>query len=290
MPVAAPDDIDAVRTALARILDPTWAIGPNARARAVFSEVRRLAIEPRRAAAVSALPLLLRVVAQAVVADRIDLVRRYLKVWRGLRAVATASDAEWCGPRLCIALTVRLLYADGSPLMIRPTAGKILWVPPPMIDRDAIASRLDPNVSEGLMASTAALLVRRRDKVRELHIPASLRVREGTGGEVSFDVSTDFDPTEAHEGGRLSAGRWDLYLEVAVLGWNLTARVPSGRSVPSTMGAVQAYQTVYGNLSLVLEATDEFGRGGARRALRRFVPSPVRQRLRRVVARLRSAR
>ena len=253
----APELLAAVQ----RFRDPGWAEGPNARARAVFAEVRAVALDSIPEA-FPELPMALRVLARAALADRLDLVRGHVRLARGLRSDLTVEDSRPEGVGAGISVSVGLRYA-GQPVLLRSEAGRVFWVPPAAISDPAILDA-DLDVTDELARTTVTVLRRLPDGGTDLSVLADL-LEVAVGDELAVRVRADLPKTSVASDGQHLEG---LRAAIETCGWFVEQQLPApGSPLPPPPGVA---------------------RGGLIRTVARTAPTPVRRFARRTLRRLQS--
>jgi len=277
-----------------------WAELSNAEGRALFGEVRLVALRGFRSDVIARLPLADRLRARAVLADRIDLVRRVAALEHGMRIDAGQAAVAWSDGKLLLSVSASITTSDGTfpePFRIEPPPP---WRPgEPAIPSTTLIEDLD--VAEELAASRMDIVLRHRTDTVEFLVPLRTNADALEGGALSLTATGELDPGLPGEGMALGEGIWDLSIRVVSCGWELTRRLGHADVIHDAAPAPVAgtdlvavpYVTERGNLSLRVRSQQPDAarsrrgltrnRFGISRQWRRMVPAPLRRIARRAL-------
>jgi poly(ribitol-phosphate) beta-N-acetylglucosaminyltransferase len=181
-PPPSPAFRERFEASIRALADPSWAAGPNGKARDLFADARLAALD--YAGDVSALPMRLRVLARAVRTDRIDLVRQLARLTAGLRLEISPAQAGTRSNGTSLPVAISLRYGNGSPVLLRRDGDRAYWVPPEGVAGTALSDR-DLDVTDDLPRTTVRIGAGRGADGRETEIA----VRDsGPGGALTLEV------------------------------------------------------------------------------------------------------
>ncbi|MDQ3691675.1 MAG: hypothetical protein M3406_16920 [Chloroflexota bacterium] len=269
-----------------------WAELSNAEGRALFGEVRLVALRGFRSDVIARLPMADRLRARAVLADRIDLVRRLAALELGMRIDAGPAAVTWSDGKLLLSVSASITISAGA----FPDAFRIEepWRPAEPASQ-SIAPIEDLDVTEELATSRMDIVLRHRSDTAEFLVPLRTEASAPEGGTLSLTATGQLDPGHAGEGTALREGIWDLTIRVVSCGWEVMRRLGNPQGIHDAAPAPVAgtdlvavpYVTDRGNLSLkvrslqprVAPSRQGLGRNrsGVARQWRRIVPAPLRR-------------
>jgi glycosyltransferase involved in cell wall biosynthesis len=210
---------------LRRVTGPYFLGFPEEKRRAVYAEVRRLALERFTSPGIwEPMPAAFRTASDVLRTGSFDDMVAAAEWQAGLRAEPTTERWEWGAAGLLLGLLVEVRAADGTPAIeVRAGEGRYA-VPSPLVSEVSRTTRTDPK-------AVLELRLRGREERRRV----ACRVAAGPGdGPFRLLVSAAVDPGDV--GGRpLASGVWDLFLRLRHqdLGRELVRRV----GAPAGMGS-----------------------------------------------------
>ncbi len=302
----APSDglaIDECVAVLRPMGSRTWAELSNAEGRALFGEIRLVALRRFRSDVITQLPMAYRLRARAVLADRIDLVRRLAAIELGMRTDLGPAAVAWSDGKLLLSVSASIMNSDGTPPDVFRANGRLSWRPMGLANETGVFLR-DLDVTEEFSASRIEIVLRHRTNSVEFVLPLRTEIGEVSGSdrpELSFAGTGELDPGVAADGTALGRGIWDLNIRMVSCGWESMRRLRYVEQIPNVAPAPVAkadlvavpYVTERGNLSLRVRSLQpeaarsqsglarthgrRRGHSGVSRRLRRMVPSPIRR-------------
>ena len=218
----------------------------------LFAEIQRLLLERFPADIESRLPARARPLAAAVRAGDLEAALQHAR-WLSRIAVETRlEDASWRDRALGLSWSARVSDSGGPLLSVRAGQPVLAAYPEVVVDLDAV---------------TVDVVVRTRDRDREVVLPGAGAARVDEDGSLVIGGRTDVVVGARGSQGSLDAGTWDVSLWVRALGWSPESRLGARRTEAATAGCrvailgprgqlVRPYWTEsYDNLSLQVDAS-----------------------------------
>jgi hypothetical protein len=230
---------------LGRVGDRGMTMREPAQRRAVYDEVRRLALERYDWDVERFLPFHLQVRSRLLRAGRLDALEALAAAERTIVAKARTTRVERDDGTLVVAFDARLAGA-GRP-RFRRAGERWLWEPP-----EALRGILDDDARDATKALakrvTVLVLAKHAGDRTEFRLPASTEVRMvATRDDPELfapvvSVRATLDPRTAAAGAPLPPALWNLYALVNVVGFDSMGRIPDpdardGRVLGATVTA-----------------------------------------------------
>jgi poly(ribitol-phosphate) beta-N-acetylglucosaminyltransferase len=173
------------------------------------------------------LPIIRRLHAQALLADRLDLMLDVASASAAVVSRAVFHRLSWSDERWIVDFEAELLHDDGSPIRLIPAGAR--WA----LDPRLIPSDLDtgPYERDDIEAGYLDVIVAHQANGVEWYVPAQTRTEliaiDGDADNAHRLVvrgTADIDPGTVAGGASLSPGRWHLRLRMDALGIARVAR------------------------------------------------------------------
>ena len=197
--------------------------------RALYEEIRRLALERYGPEVEAHLPLSLRVRSRLLRSGRYEALQTLAAAESALRAKVEVRSIRREGATQLLNVEGELVSSDG-PLSLVQREGRVLWVPPDGL-RDELAEQ-DLDLTDELARSRLEVYLRSAADRSEYVLPAKLEPRvvpTDSGADavrIVVAARARLDPRTAASGSGLPPGTWYVLGTVVVVGFSATARLP----------------------------------------------------------------
>jgi glycosyltransferase involved in cell wall biosynthesis len=220
-----------------------------------------------------------RVTSQLLRAGQFDRLRQLAEALTGIRVESRLESWGWEGTDLVLRVWARLVYADGTPVLLDGPDDQLSWCPPIPLDDVVDADRLRFGA---LPAHPLHVAVRHRQSYDTYALPGTTEPlpRDPSGRALVGAVRTArLAAGSLAAGTPLPEGVWEVDVQLAVFAWSARGllRHPSGHKgatlpvASSPAGLVSPYAAAKGRLAVAV--------GGGRAVLRRGTPDVGASRL-----------